>query len=115
MRSFKHVPANFEVDKCEREVSRMLQLIRHLFYGSGNLLLPFVEQSFEVSTAGTSKNVKSTQAEKLMNLFGQILEELGAQKQYEPVICEALMTMITFASLNYKFKNCFVQPIGVST
>lgn len=50
-----------------------------------------------------------------MNLFGQVMEELGAHKQYEPLICEALMAMITFASQNFKFKNCFVQPIGVST
>jgi hypothetical protein len=62
---------------------------------------------------GTAK--LTSQSDKLVNIFGQLLEELGSQKCFEPILCEGLMTMITFAGQNIKFKNCFIQPINVST
>jgi len=79
-----------------------------------------VESLYDVSVVQGKSKAKKDQksgnlAEKLMNLFGQVLEELGAQKQFENLTCETLMTMITFAGQNMKFKNCFVANINVST
>ena len=58
------------------------------------------------------KETFATQSDKLISLFGQILEETG---KFEAIMSECLMTMITFASQNNKFKNCFIQAISVST
>ena len=58
------------------------------------------------------KDTFATQSDKLISLFGQILEETG---KFEAIMSECLMTMITFASQNTKFKNCFIQAISVST
>ena len=56
-----------------------------------------------------------SQSDKLMNLFAQVLDELGSTKSLEGLICDCLMTMITYAGQNVRFKNTFVQPIAVST
>ena len=111
----------------------MLQLIRNLFYDSARLLVSFVSPSGDVgmlskleghksylgtrkgSTAGKREALLVSQSDKLVNLFGQILDELGPQKSQEPLLCECLMTMITYASQNAKFKYCFMQAISVST
>jgi hypothetical protein len=50
-----------------------------------------------------------------MGVFAQIVEEIGTQKQFDNLLCETIMTMITFASQNIAFKNCFLQPLSVST
>ena len=94
----------------------MMQLVRNLFYDSQDLLLPFAENLMDASQMqGPKKVPKQSQADKLMGLFAQVLEELGGQKPFEGLLCETLMTMITFASQNIRFKNCFVQPLTVST
>ena len=43
------------------------------------------------------------------------MEELGPQKEYEPLLCDCLLTMITFASQSTRYKNIFLQPVDVST
>ena len=119
-----------DIELCEREATRMLQLTRNLFFDSQNLLLAFsvanpdanqfsklesVQAARNMKKPTVKKDVFASQSEKLLNLLGQILEELGSQKQFEQIICECLMTMITFAGQNIKFKNLFLQPINVST
>lgn len=111
----------------------MLQLIRNLFYDSAGLLVTFVSASGDVgmlsklegqksylgtkkgSTAGKREALLVSQSDKLNNLFGQILEELGSLKSQEALLCECLMTMITYSSQSAKFKGCFMQAISVST
>jgi hypothetical protein len=48
-RQFKYVNSDHDLDECEREVVRMMQLVRNLFYDSQDLLLPFAENMMEVS------------------------------------------------------------------
>lgn len=77
-RQYKYVNANNDLGECEREVSRMMQLIRNLFFDSENLLLSFVsstessEAQSRVKTGrkdpGTSKLI--SQSDKLINMFG---------------------------------------------
>lgn len=107
----------------------MLGLIRHLFYDSKELLVQVFfnpvgdvdakamksQQSTRPFAGKSSKSALAPLSDKLVNLFAQILEELGPQREYEPLLCECLLTMITFASQNIKFKNAFVQPVDVST
>lgn len=107
----------------------MLGLIRHLFYDSKELL-PYIffnptgdqeakamksQQGARPFTGKSSKSALAPLSDKLVNLFAQILEELGPQREYEPVLCDCLLTMITFASQNSKFKNTFLLPADVST
>jgi len=134
LRQFKYVNDPNDIQECEREVSRMLLLIRNLFFDSKNLLVSFVMQSGDVNMLRKVEGVKTylnnkkslnsskeggglcqSQSDKLINLFAQVLEELGPTKALEGLLCDCLMTMITFASQNVKFKNSFVQPITVST
>ena len=60
----------------------------------------------------TKKEVFASQSDKLISLFGQIIEEVY---KYDGLMSECLLTMINFGSQNTKFKNCFVQTISVST
>ena len=103
----------------------MLQMVRNLFYDSSELLLAFVMPSTDanmlskidgqksyMNKKAPKKDTFATQSDKLISLFGQIFEETG---KYEGLMSECLMTMITYASQNNKFKNCFVQAISVST
>jgi len=96
----KHVNSDHDLEECSREVNRMMQLIRNLFFDSENLLLSFIDSTADISTMAPPKGKlkKESQSDRLINVFGQILEELGSQKQFEPLVCETLMTMITFAS-----------------
>jgi len=48
-RQFKYVNSDNDLEEAEREVVRMMQLVRNLFYDSANLLLPFAENAMEVS------------------------------------------------------------------
>lgn len=119
-RQYKHVNPELDLQECEREVIRMLQLARNLFYDSSSLLISFVEQGPDASSLRKKTTMQpavrsASQSEKLVALFAQILEELGQQREFEPIVSEALMTMITFASQNQKCKNCFVSATSVST
>ena len=100
-------------------------MVRNLFYDSSELLLAFVMPSTDanmlskidgqksyMNKKAPKKDTFATQSDKLISLFGQIFEETG---KYEGLMSECLMTMITYASQNNKFKNCFVQAISVST
>lgn len=87
-----------DIAQCERESVRMLQIIRNLFYDSSGLLTAFVAPSGDVGMLSKIEGQKSylnnkksvlggkrdalliSQSDKLINLFGQILEELGPQK-----------------------------------
>ena len=74
--------SDHDLQECEREVVRMMQLIRNLFFDSCNLLLSFVDcNAFETSVGPkTAKSKKESQSDKLINVFAQIVEELGSQK-----------------------------------
>lgn len=79
-RQFRFVNQAHDMEECQREVIRMMQLVRHLFFDSGELLEGFVEASCEASQMQSKTAVRSkreSQVEKLMSLFGQIIEELG--------------------------------------
>ena len=54
----------------------------------------------------------TSQSDKLVSLFGQILEELGSIKAGEGLVDECLMTMITFSGQNNKLKNVFMQSVS---
>lgn len=49
----------------------MMQLVRNLFYDSNNLLLAFVENTFDASVVGPKplKPKKESQSDKLINVF----------------------------------------------
>ena len=79
-----------DIDQCEREVVRMLKILKHLLYQSGDLLIGFVfdkpkterelqTKSFVSQNAQTKVTAKagkkvSSLGEKMMALFGTILE-----------------------------------------
>lgn len=73
------------------------------------------QQGTRPFTGKSSKNALAPLSDKLVNLFAQIMEELGPLREYEPVLCDCLLTMITFASQSNKFKNTFLLPVDVST
>jgi len=107
----------------------MLGLVRHLFYDSRELLAHVFfnaaneteartlksQQGTRPFTGKSSKSALAPLSDKLVNLFAQILEELGPLREYEPLMCECLLAMITFASQSIKFKNAFLQAVDVST
>ena len=122
-----------DLELCEREVLRTLSILRHVLYKSGFLLVQplymtkegqsadqstmqtksFVSQNAQVhvtSKVGAKKQGNST-CEKLIVLFASILEQLGANPKYSPLIDECLKTMITMASQNVRFKNSFIAQI----
>lgn len=46
--------------------------------------------------------------EKLLTLFASIIEQLGSNSKFTPIIEELLKTLTTMASQNVKFKNLFL-------
>ena len=104
-RQYKY--ANFsDVEMCERETLRMLQLIRHLFYESGELLVPSLLSQPLPTQSKISINQKKPSAtkkqeslgDKLVNLWAQIIDELGNSSRYNEIINETLRGAITFAA-----------------
>jgi hypothetical protein len=104
-RQYKY--ANFsDVEMCERETLRMLQLIRHLFYESGELLIPSLFSQPLPTQSKISINQKKPSAakkqeslgDKLVNLWAQIIDELGSSSRYNEIINETLRGAITFAA-----------------
>lgn len=71
------------MELCERETIRMLQIIRHLFYASDELLVPLVLSSESSNVSKISINIKKPQGkketlvDKLLSLWSQIFDELG--------------------------------------
>ena len=49
--------------------------------------------------------------EKLISLFASILEQLGGNPKFAPLVDECIKTMITVASQNVRFKNSFIAQI----
>ncbi len=116
---------------CERELMRMLQLLRHLFYHSGSLLIPHISDKrsnkalsqSQISTHNLSqmKKVSSSESnsnrplgERVIGLWTQIIEELGSnsQEKYSDIINETFQCATTFASQNARFKNHFAALQG---
>ena len=116
-----------DLELCEREVIRMLKILRHVFFHSGALL---IEQLYEIQNKSADPNFSQTKSfinlnaqtkitaqskkketalsEKTMELFATTLENLGGNVKFEKIIDETLMTMINFASQNVRFKNQFI-------
>lgn len=94
------------MELCERETIRMLQIIRHLFYASDELLVPLIMTNENGNNQNISKlsNVKKpvskkeTLADKLMSLWSQIFDELGTEAKYNEILCETYRGMITFSA-----------------
>ena len=115
-----------DLELCEREVIRMLRILRHVYFHSGVLLIDHLyaqtsknDPSFSAAKSFISQNAQtrvtsqvnkktSTLGEKTMEMFGTILENLGGNVKFEKIIDETLMTMINYASQNVKFKNAFI-------
>ena len=103
-RTFKYVSQGQDQQESVREATRMIQLVRHVFFDSNNLLTEPVGQHQDISMIQTSgkrvtpASTKTTLCNKIADLFGQILVEIGPQKQFDEFVCESIMSMITFAS-----------------
>jgi hypothetical protein len=104
-RRLKHVVDMADQLGQERELTRMLTLIRSTFYDSRALLA----ESFTQKVQDGKK--KASQADRLMGLFAQITEEIGSSRTLEPLFAEAVLTMVNFASQNRLFKNCFTAMV----
>ena len=50
--------------------------------------------------------------EKLLTLFASIIEQLGSNSKFTPIIEELLKTLTTIASQNVKFKNLFLLQLS---
>ena len=92
-------------EACERETLRMLQILRHLFFNSGDALAlkmndKKILQVSKVNTMNQSKKPKKEESigEMLIQLWAQILEELGNNERYSEIIYETLRGAITFSS-----------------
>lgn len=61
----------------------------------------FINQNAQVhvaSKSGSAKKQSNSACEKLIVLFATILEQLGANPKFAPLVDECLKTMITMAS-----------------
>lgn len=83
----------------------MFNIIRSVFFDSKALLVD------EFTRKVSDGKKKVSQADKLMSLFANVVEELASSKQHETVFAEAIITMINVASQDLKLKNLFVQPV----
>ena len=103
-RNLKYADAN-DSSLCEREVLRMLQILKHLFYNSGQLLIPClfakavsgssIQQSKTVGgmskIGGTAGGVNSKQAkenagpigDRVISVMANVLEDLDNSGPYE--------------------------------
>ena len=112
-----------DTDLCEREVIRMLKVVRHTFYRSGCLLIDpvfktpgekrlqqrsIVSQNAVPKITTAQKTKETSLAERLMELFGSIFEQLAGNARMDAVIEETLTCIVTFASQNIRFKNAFI-------
>jgi hypothetical protein len=99
----------------------MLRVIRHTFYRSGNLLIDAVFKTNEgvihksivcqnavpkITTAQKTK--EASLADRTMELFGAIFEQLAGNQRMSSIVDETLMCIVTFASQNVRFKNVFL-------
>jgi len=81
-----------DLELCEREVVRMLRIIRHIFYKSGMLLLDpvyktpgekkmqqksIVSQNAIPKITSAQKGKEASLADKLMELYGIVFEKLA--------------------------------------
>jgi hypothetical protein len=56
----------------------------------------------------SQKKKESSLADRTMELFGSIFEQLAGNQRMDAVIEETLMCIVTFASQNIRFKNAFI-------
>ena len=101
-----------DLDLCEREVIRMLKVMRHTFYKSGTLLndlifktsaeekvhKSIVSQNAVSKITTYQKTKEKSLADKAMELFGTIFEQLAGNQRMNTIIEETLMCIVTFAS-----------------
>jgi len=84
----------------------MLQLIRHLVYQSDDILVQSLLAQPQNNQSKISVNQKRTIApkkqeslgDKLVNLWAQIMEELGSNSRYNEIVNETLRGAITFSA-----------------
>lgn len=103
----------------------MLQIIRHLFYASEDLLVPLTllpsQDMGNQNLSRISNNAKKPQAkkdtlgDKLLGLWSQIYDELGSETRFNEILCETLRCMITFAAQSHKYKNVFGNNLQPAT
>lgn len=122
-----------DLELCEREVVRMLSVMRHVFFRSGFLLADqldapdsraaitndqsvmqsksFISQNAQVHARATSKKRSESLLDRHLLLYASVLEQLGANPKFQPLVEECLQTMITMASQNVRFKNAFIAQV----
>ena len=88
----KNVTDASDLQGCERELLRMFNIIRSVFFDSKSLLV----EEFTRKVSDGKKKV--SQADKLMSLFATIIEEITSSKQHEAIVAETVITMINVAS-----------------
>jgi hypothetical protein len=68
-----------------------------------------VSQNATTKIKASQKTKEVSLVEKMMELFALIFESLTGNSKLDNVVEEALMSMITFASQNLRFKNAFIS------
>lgn len=53
------------------------------------------------------KKQQDSLGDKLINLWGQIIDELGNNSRFNEIVNESLRGAITFAAQNFRFKSIF--------
>lgn len=71
----------------------------------------FISQNAQVHVSAKAKKKNETLCEKLIVLYASILEQLGSNPKFAPLVEECLKAMITMVSQNVKFKNSFIAQI----
>ena len=71
----------------------------------------FISQNAQVHVTAKSKKQSNSLCEKVIVLFATILEQLGGNPGFSPMVDECLKTMITMASQNVRFKNSFIAQV----
>ncbi|CDW71951.1 UNKNOWN [Stylonychia lemnae] len=113
-RQFKYVNPN-DIAQCEREVLRMLQILRHLFYQSSQILIPLLFPKSSGQSIMSTRTVQAKQlssketqiGDKFVQLIQNLVEDLDQGS--EVIVQETYMTALTFASQNVRFKNAFIN------